>query len=131
MQKFYKYISYTILPIIILLVISVLYKKIICYFASSSSDADFICDFKWKDGFILICSYIVVKLLSPSLEFNTVLKRVLITLGLYCFAYAILALPFWIASFFQPFLINVFIHAISAIIIIEIISARFWDKVEV
>ena len=124
MKKIYQYVSYAILPIVLLLALCTLYKRIMCYFANSSPDASFVCEFKWKDGFVLLCCYTVVRLLSPVLEFNSVLKRLIITIALYCLVYALIAFPFLLASFFQPFSVNVFIHVLIMIILIEMIFLR-------
>jgi hypothetical protein len=98
---------------------------VLCKFANNvSSDAGFICNFKWKDGFILLCCYSIVKLVSGLLDFDRILKRVLIAFGLYCVAYGLIAFPFFLASFFQPFPINVFLHALILIIVIEFVFDR-------
>lgn len=119
MKKVFQYIYYVVFPVILIFIIGILYRKFICNYANSSDDANFICEFKWKDGFILICSYAIVKLISPLLGFDTSLKRILITIGLYIFTYSLIAWPFMLASFFQPFLINTFVHTIIVIILIE------------
>ena len=125
MKKLYQYTCFIVLPIALSLGIALLYKILTCYFSGSSEDASFVCGFNWKDGLILLCSYAIVKLISPILGFETIAKRLLVTLGLYCFAYAVIALPFLIASFFQPFLVNTFFHAILLILVIELIFSRF------
>ncbi len=100
MTKLSQFIREAILPIFLIISLAIIYKNIICSFSNSSSDADFICEFKWKDGFILLCSYVLVKLVSLLLGFNTLTKRIMFTLSLYCIAYSIIAFPFLLASFF-------------------------------
>ena len=93
-----------------------LYVKCFCFFSNKSSSADLICLINWKDGLFLVISYSIVKFLSPLLDFDTILKRYIVTLFLYSFSFAIIAFPFWFASFFQDFSTNTFFH-ISAIIL--------------
>jgi hypothetical protein len=121
--KYYFYNA--ILPICSLISLGFTYKAIICHFQDVSEDASFICTFKWKDGLILICCYSVVKVVSKILDFKTISRRLLITFGLYCVAYGILAWPFLMASFFQPFPVNVFVHALLIIIAIETLYSKY------
>jgi hypothetical protein len=121
--KYYFYNA--IVPIGSLISLGFAYKFIICRFQNVSEDASFICTFKWKDGLILICCYSVIKLVSKILDFKTISRRLLITVGLYCIVYGLLAWPFLIASFFQPFLVNVFVHTLLLIIIIETLYSKY------
>jgi hypothetical protein len=115
-----KYIIGSILPILSLVLLAFLYKNVMCYYAkNSSSNASLICDLNWKDGAILLCCYCVVKLVSPLLDFDTIFKRVIITIVFYCFAYGLIAFPYLITSFLQPFLVNVFLHGLGLILITE------------
>jgi len=124
-KKVMYYIIQSIFPTVMLWGIAVLYRYIICNFSESSDDADFICDLNWKDGFILTCCYSIIKLfISPILEFNSVLSRVIATIVLYIISYAVIAFPFLLASFFQPFLLNVFFHCLIIITAIEILFLR-------
>jgi hypothetical protein len=52
------------------------------------------------------------------------LKRVLVTFFLYSFSFALIAFPFWIASFFQQLQENVFLHVTTMILIVEFIFNR-------
>jgi hypothetical protein len=124
-MKFIQFLINILLPIACVWIVAVLYTVILCKFANNDlSDAGFICTFNWKDGFILLCSYSIVKLVSGLLDFDRILKRVLISLGLYCVAYGLIAFPFFLSSFFQPFLVNVFLHSLILIIVIEIVFDR-------
>jgi len=105
----------------IIVTVCICYKLIVCNFAQSSSNAEFICEVNWKDGFIFLCCYSIVKLLSPFLSFDSIRKRIVITTGLYCITYGIIAFPYLIASFFQPLIINVFLHVFAIVIAIEIL----------
>ncbi len=124
MKKITTYILQTVMPIVFVLGIGIVYKHIICSMSSSSEDADFICDMNWKDGFILICSYCVIKFLSPILEFDSMIKRLFITACLYFIAYGFIAFPFILVSFFQPLPVNVFFHAFILIVLVELLFRR-------
>lgn len=119
MRRVYQFLLFTLSPILLLFALGYLYKTAICAFANSSENADLICHLSWKDGFFLFCSYTVVKLLSPVLEFNRIIVRVLVSIGLYIISFGLFGGPFMIASFFQPFFINVFFHSLILIVVIE------------
>ena len=123
-----QYIRYILFPLFILFGAGVLYKYIMCHFAASSPVADLICDFSWKDGLFLLCSYSITKLTSPLLNFNTLSKRLLVTLILYCFSFGLIGGPFMFASFFQPLFANVFLHILLLIIIVEFCFIAPWEK---
>jgi hypothetical protein len=114
----------TLLPIILVGVVFYLYLKGVCYISTKSSSASLICGMNWKDGLILVLSYDVVKIISPPLEFNSVTKRLTVTLFLYCFSYALIAFPYWLVSFFQDFLNNTFIHTTLIIVAVELLFER-------
>jgi len=118
------YFFHVILPITSLFAIGVVYKYSVCQFDTKSPDAELICILNWKDGFILICCYAIVKGLSHILRFETISKRILITLLLYCICFGIIAWPYLIVSFFQPLLVNVFLHALCLIVITEILYSQ-------
>ena len=119
MNKIYKYIIAAILPVGLLWLICFILKIIVCHFSGSSSDADFLCDFKWKDGFILLCSYSLVRLITPILGLNTFTQRIFVTIILYSIFYGLYAFPFWVASFIQPIKLNVFLQVLFLIILVE------------
>lgn len=127
MKKGYQYLLNILLPIFILVALSLLYKKIMCHLGSTSENARFICELQWKDGAFLLFSYSIVKLLSSILDFNSIVKRMLVTLGLYCLSYGLMAFPYLLASFFQPFLVNSFIHILLLILGIEILFLRIFS----
>jgi hypothetical protein len=110
-----------IIPIFLTLSLFWLYVKCFCFFSSTSSDADFVCSLNWKDGLFLVTSYSIVKSVSILLGFDTIFKRLLVTLLLYSFSFALIAFPFWIASFFQPLIVNSFLHVLFIILTIEMI----------
>lgn len=128
MKKSTQYILYTIIPIISLAILFFLYLKFICLLSKKLIDANLICELNWKDGFILVCSYSVIKIISPALGFHTVIKRLLIILLLYCVSYAIIAFPYWLTSLIQPFQTNVFIHTFLLICLIEFIFSKVQKK---
>ena len=113
----------TILPILLTLFLFWLYVKCFCFFSDKSSYADLVCSLNWRDGLFLVSSYSIVKLVSPLLLFDTVLKRVLITFFLYCFSLGLMAFPFLVVSFLQPLGDNVFIHTLLLILTIEFVFA--------
>ena len=110
-----------IVPIAFVFFIFWLYVKSFCFFSNKLSSADLVCSLNWKDGIFLIVSYSIVKTFSPLLDFDTIFKRFIVTLFLYSFSFAIIAFPFWVASFFQNFSANVFLHISALILIIEFI----------
>ena len=118
------YFFYITLPITSVFAIGFLYKYSVCLLENKSPDAEMICYLNWKDGFILICCYAIVKGVSHILRFETISKRILITLLFYCISFGILAWPYLIASFFQPLLVNVFVHALIFIVITEILYSE-------
>ncbi len=120
MKKIYQYCIVTFFPMIVLLLLCVLYKSIICYFEKTSPSASLICILNWKDGLILLCSYFVIKLVSPFLGFGSVMKRIFLTFVLYTVFYAAYAFPFWLTSLLQPLATNVFIHILILIFLVEI-----------
>lgn len=121
-MRFLKYYFYNaLLPIGSLFLIGFAYKWLMCHFEDQLGDAGLICALNWQDGFILICSYAIVKIQSHILGFKTISKRLLITLGLYCFSYAIIAFPYLLVSFFQPFWRNVLAHGFCFLAIIEVL----------
>jgi len=124
MKHLKYYIFHVILPITSLFAVGLVYKYSVCQFDTKSPDANLICNLNWKDGFILICCYAIVKGLSQILGFETISKRLLITLMLYCISFGIIAWPYLITSFFQPFLVNVFAHALCLIVFIEILYSQ-------
>jgi len=131
MFKIKDYLYTEIVPITMASLLFLFYKKVICNVAvstNSESNFRFICEFKWKDGIFLLSSYCIVKLLSSILKFDTIFKRLLLTVLLYCFAYGIIAFPFLIASFFQPIEINVFVHVFILIVIIEVVFTRIFSR---
>jgi hypothetical protein len=119
MTNINKYLITVILPLGLLWSICFILKIIVCHFSSNSSDADFLCSFKWKDGFILLCSYSLVRLITPILGLNTFYQRVFATILLYSIFYGLYAFPFWIASFIQPIRLNVFLQVLLLIILVE------------
>jgi hypothetical protein len=119
-MKFWRYLFNTALPIGLVAVIGYAYKSIVCHYATDDSSGwSLICVLNWKDGIILLCCYSVVKIVSPLLGFDTIGKRILYTIGLYCIAYGLLAWPYLIASFFQPFAVNVFVHGLLLLLGME------------
>lgn len=129
MKKSNQYIIYTIIPIISLAILFFLYLKCMCLLDKKSTDTTLICELNWKDGFILVCSYSVIKIISPALGFHTIIKRLLIILLLYCFSYAIIAFPYWLTSLIQPLQTNVFIHTFLLICLIELIFSQVRKRV--
>jgi hypothetical protein len=127
MQKIILYIKLILLPVIIIWLIALLYHYFIVFFRTRSYDLGLISSNLWQiDGFVLLCSYTLVKLLSKALDFNTVRKRVFVTILLYFVSFAIIAFPFLLASFFQPIQRNVFLHIFIVILIVEI-SFRIYE----
>lgn len=92
---------------------------------STNKDADFICSTKWKDGLILIISYMIVKLHSPFLLEKTVIGLILRTFIAYCVIYGIVAWPFLLVSFLQPITTCTFLHTFLLIILSEFIFRKF------
>ncbi len=123
-----QYIIYTIVPIVSLAILFFLYIKGVWLLGKKSIDATLIYELNWKDGFILFCSYSVIKILSPALGFHTIIKRLLVSLLLYCFSYAILAFPYWLTSLIQPFQTNVFLHTFLLILVIELVFSKIQRK---
>ena len=112
-----------VLPVLSAFLIGFLYRQTICHFANDQNDAGLICDLSWKDGFILLCCYAVIRPLSFILHFNTILQRLIATSVLYVIAYGLLAWPYMLSSFFQPLRRNVFMHGLALLLFIEYI---FW-----
>jgi hypothetical protein len=98
-----------------------------CAVSNKSANADLVCTLNWKDGLFLLLSYTVVKLLSPLLAFDTIFKRILLTITLYSFLFGLISFSFWLASFFQAFFANTFFHMLLIIVIVESI---FMEKKE-
>lgn len=115
----YKRPSPIVLSIVLLWLVAFLYKFIICLYSESNQRADLICSLNWRDGFILILCYTVVQIFILFFKIHKVWIRILFTFLLYSLAYSLIALPYFISSFFQPFLVNTFFHAMIAIILIE------------
>lgn len=124
MKKAHQYCIVTFVPMLVLLLLCVLYKSIICFFEKTSPNASLICILNWKDGLILLCSYFVIKVVSPFLEFESIMKRIFLTFGLYTIFYAAYAFPFWLTSLLQPLTANVFIHILILIFLVEIIFSN-------
>lgn len=125
MRKKTLYLKLILLPVIIIWVLAFLYHYIII--KTWSYDLILMSGNFWQlDGFILLCTYSYVKLISQALRFNTVRKRVFVTLLLYCISYAVIAFPFLLASIFQPIRRNVFLHVFIVILIVEI-SFRIYE----
>lgn len=120
-KKIYLYLLITILPIFVIGVLAWLYKSIVCYLSTYFSDAKFICEFKWKDGAILLCSYCIVKVISPFLKIERITGRLIFTLILYSVFFAAYAFPFWVASLFSPLKTNTFVQAFFLILLVELL----------
>jgi hypothetical protein len=87
----------------IVAVLFFLYVKIFCFFSSVSDVADLVCSFNWRNGVFLVLSYAIVKLLSPVIGLKRFRIRILATFILYSVMFGIIALPYWLISFGQPF----------------------------
>ena len=127
-RKFFKilwFLKRIISPIALALFLFWLYVKCFCFFSSKYSSADLVCYISWKDGLILIISYSIVKLLSSLFDWDTIFKRFILTLLLYSLSFAIIAFPFWIASFFQDFVANTFIHISAMILAVDFTFERY------
>ncbi len=118
-----KHFLYIVLPVLSAFLIGFLYRQTICHFANDQNDAGLICDLSWKDGFILLCCYAVIRPLSFILHFNTILQRLIATSVLYVIAYGLLAWPYMVSSFFQPLPRNVYMHGLALLLFIEYV---FW-----
>lgn len=127
MKKVANHLLVSCIAIALAFVIGYVYWKIACFLSENNNAADFICSFKWKDGLILLCSYACVKLLSYPLDFDSKRKRVMVTMGLYAFSYAILAFPFFIASIFQPMVTNTLLHSVLIVVFVEWASGRIFN----
>jgi hypothetical protein len=121
--------KFIIIPILLLAILFSLYVGSAWLLGKKSTNATLIYELNWKDGFILICSYSMVKVISPFLGFHNVVKRLFLTLLLYCFSYAIIAFPYWLTSFLQPFQTNVFIHTFFLICFIELPFSKIKRRV--
>jgi hypothetical protein len=112
----------------IILLLSLLWLFAWAYYAAmgllakSSDNADFIYTVNWKAGCILITCYSIVKLLSPVLGFYRMRVRLLLSIVLYSFSFALIVFPLFWVFFFQPFLVNTFFHALIAVFIVEFFS---------
>jgi hypothetical protein len=124
-MKFRQYIFNTALPIGLVVLIAYAYKSFVCHYATDdSSGFSLICILNWKDGFISICCYSVVRITSPFLGFDTIFKRMMVTIGLYCIIYGLTAWPYLLSSFFQPFPVNVFFHGVILLLGAEYLFSK-------
>ena len=112
-------------PILSTLCLFWIYVKCFCFFSSTSSNADFVCTMNWKDGLFLVSSYSIIKSVSILFGFDTIFKRLLFTILLYSFSFAIIAFPFWLASFFQPLLVHTFLHTLLIILTVELTFTHY------
>ena len=128
-SKVVIYFKKITIPIFLVIASFFIYVKCFCYFSNTSSDADLVCSLSWKDGLFLISSYSIVKALSPLFSFDSIFKRLSITLLLYCFSFALIAFPFLLVSFFQPVVRNVFLHTSLIILTIEILFSYNDEKI--
>ena len=108
-----------IFPILLIFFLFWLYTKTFCLFSGSYENARIVCSHNWKAGLFLVGSYSIVKSVSISLGFDTIFKRLAITLLLYSFSFALLAFPYWVISFLQPLYVNSFLHTLVIILGIE------------
>lgn len=115
----------TILPILLVFLLFWLYVKCFCLLSSQFSSIDLVCSHNWKYGLFLIISYSIVKLSSPLLDFDTVFKRYGLTLVLYSIFFAMIAFPYWVASFLQYFTVNTFIHISLLILAVELTFKKY------
>jgi hypothetical protein len=113
-----------LMPISFVIITAVVYKVSTCNFSSRSNIADIICYVNWYDGLFLVCSYVLVKLISPIIGAISFLRSFGYTLVLYVVSYGIIAFPFLILSVFKPVSLNVFLHGLLVILIAEWLSYR-------
>ena|GEM_PF-7011103 len=90
--------KHIILPVFLSLLLFWLFVKCFCFFKDSSSCSALVCSFSWKDGLFLASSYFIIKVISSLFSFDTILKKVLITLSLYCLALALMAFIIWLLN---------------------------------
>lgn len=128
MKGIWEYLLKVILPIVVLTIFGTAYKSIVCFYSEESSDLSLICNLNWKDGFILLVSYFVVKIISSIFGWKGIGNTILFSIVVYSVFYALYAFPYWFSSFFQSFSTNTFIHTIILILLVEIVFSRISKK---
>lgn len=129
-QVIIRYLLYCIGPVVIIWLMLALYKLSSCVIADKFMTDDLICRMKWKDAFIYVICYSLVKVFYPIyFGFTTSFrKQIVITFGLYCFVYILIAFPYFVASIFQPILRNSLFHMMVLTFIIECFYTAYFIK---
>ncbi len=93
-------------------------------------DVSLVSELNWKNGFFLNVSYTLSSILLLAFKLNSSLVRKFVfVLAGYIIIFGVIAFPYMLVSFLQPFRVNTFLHFLFLIICIELfIHGRYVIK---